>query len=210
MIFKHNIVWKSVHNIDKKSIQDEVYNEGEPNNDAAEVDEEGKNGEVRTVVEVESEILETDETEEDKQLDIRLQPVYEILNLSTQETASFREWWRFSYLFDIGKYLYIYMYIFNPLLYFAENSGSHLDHIWITCWLFFKSSFCPQKCLIILIFGCGKCAEMFFSILFLMANLFSFFLQIVRAELVGTVTLIPLPLLPFLFISQNTLNDLQF
>jgi hypothetical protein len=123
---------------------------------------------VRTVVEVESEILETDEPEEDKQLDIRLQPIYETLNLSTQETASFREWWRFSYLFDIGEYLYLYL-----ILYYTWLRTAY--HIWITCWVFFKSSFWPQNYLFILIFGCGKCAEMFFSILFLMANLFLFF-----------------------------------
>jgi hypothetical protein len=74
----------------------------------------------------------------------------------------------------------IYIYIFNPLLYSAENNGSHLDHMLVVFHLF--------------------CFE------------------IVRAELVGTkysdiqssVLLISLPLLHFLFFSQNTLNDLQF
>ena len=87
-------ICKILHNIDKIYIQDEVHNEGQHNNDAGEV---------------ESGILETEETEKDKHLDTKLQLLYATFDLSTQETASVREWWRFSYLFDIGKHIYIYI-----------------------------------------------------------------------------------------------------
>ena len=59
-------------------------------------------------MEVGSEVLEKeiDTTKEDKMLDIRLALIQQSCNLSTEETASVREWWRFSYLFDIGKHLF--------------------------------------------------------------------------------------------------------
>ena len=55
-------------------------------------------------MEVGSEVLEKeiDTTKEDKMLDIRLALIQQSCNLSTEETASVRQWWRQGVIFPAG------------------------------------------------------------------------------------------------------------